>query len=137
MKQLGAYAYLIIAVLVIGLLTGIFFVGKKIGKGKPVPKPKKLPSNGSGIPDGWSAEEAAAEAHDVFSGWFTPDSEKLALIGKLLGYSDDQLTAVYNRFNLAYGDGESLYEWINSEFTLMVYSQDEQLLDRMRKLELT
>lgn len=136
-KQFGVYAYVVISVLVFAAIAGIFLIGKKIGKGAPPPPPKKLPNNGSGIPAGFSAESVAAEINDVLSGWFSSDAEKLALIGKLQGYSDDQLTAVYNRFNERYGRGESLYEWFKSEWSLMAYRQDDELLSRMRNLELT
>lgn len=128
--------WLIISFFAIAFITAVFLVGKKLGKGNN-PNPRKLPNNGSGIPDGWSAESIARQILDAFDGLFTSTSKKLFVLGNMQTLTDDQLTAVYNRFNEAYGGGDSLYEWIAEEWSLTGHAEQEVLLDRMRKLELT
>lgn len=131
------YAWIAAIVVILLFIVGVFFVGKKIGKDKPAPKPKRLPNSGSGIPSGWSQEAVAKRADEAFSDWFVGNESKTAVLGELLGLSDDQLTAVYNRYNEAYGDGDTLYEVIDDEWTLWASTPKTELLARMRSMNLT
>ena len=129
--------YAVGGAVVLILALGLFLAGRWT-KRQRIPKRRKLPNNGSGIPKGWSEEALVKETFDAFDGIFTNNAKKLTVIGKLLGLTDDQLVAVYNRFNDLHtnrGDG-TLYDWINDEWSLGDYPQTEQLLDKMRNLEL-
>ena len=130
------YGIIVFAVIVIAFIAIVYFAGKKSGgKAKPV-KAKKLPNSGSGIPQGWNVDAYVQEFYDSFSGVFGSQEKKLTILSKMEGMTDDQLTAMYNRFNQVHGDGDTLYDWINEEWTLAFTNHDERITQRMRDLGL-
>lgn len=117
---------IVITVVAIALLLFIYFQGKKTGKLKEQlnsAKPEKLPNNGSGIPANWSPNGLVAKLHKVLDGvdWFMSNDDKKSAYGELASLTKDQITAVYNAFNKAYGEVENgkytytLYNWISDD----------------------
>ena len=109
------------------VLIAVYFSGKKAGKGNR-PKSKPLPTGGEGIPivgrdsDGnpisWDPEPLAKELYSVMEGILDTEAEQEGTFGKALALTDDQLTALYNRFNALYYDEDeaTLTEWIDAEW---------------------
>jgi len=113
---------IIIAVVVIGLLVFIYFIGRRSAKMKveQVPLPQDQPG---GIllsqADAEKVNKIAVGLHDDMNGvaWsVTHESEPYEL---LLGASDTVFVAVYNHFNKLYSEPKNptLREWLVSEFS--------------------
>jgi len=127
------------------ILILVYFSGKKAGKSR-APKDKPLPTGGQGIPIvgidasgnqiAWSPDALAKELFDVLDGFDTSGTQE-PVFGAALSLTDDQLTAVYNRWNNLYYDKENmtLTEWLNSEW----WKGDKgvALLHRLRSKNLT
>jgi len=106
-----------VPLLILGAI-GLYTVNKLFGEDKP-PDEIPLPDNGQGIPEGWSAVPLAAELFKVLDGptFFTEAKQKRdGVIMQFTGLaSNDMFVAVYNQFNLSYGGGKTLRNWIDSE----------------------
>lgn len=115
-----------IGVLIISLVLFIYFFGKNEGEEdeqKKVLEQKanstavvKLPNNGSGIPTGWSATPSATKIYVAMKGWGTDENAFFTTLDTL---TDDQIAAVYNKFNELYetSSGYNLIEWIQADFS--------------------
>jgi len=108
----------------------------------------KLPQGGTGLPvvgygtGGqpvfWNPSSLASELFDAMDGLFTLTGTKNAVWLKLAELpSDDMVVSVYNEFNSKYGDGETLTDWIRSEYyTDFLGSGKDLALNRLAKLNL-
>ena len=117
---------IIILVVGVGILMFIYYSGKKAGKTKGLlgqGKPEDLPNSGSGIPKGWNPDSLVGKLFAALDGvdWFSSNDDKTESYGALVSLTDDQIVAVYNRFNQLHGkakDGqyqETLYMWIQND----------------------
>lgn len=125
-----------------GIYRGIKYLSK------PRPQQYPLPAGGAGIPTvgytptgqpiTWNPEPLVDELHDVMDGLFTFSGTKDATWLKLAQLpSNDMVTAVYNRFNQKWGDGDTLTQWIRDEYWTDVAGNGKQsALDRLTSLGL-
>jgi hypothetical protein len=131
----------------IALLAGAGFALYKglnyILKRAPVIAP--LPTGGAGIPAtgfdaqgqpvAWSPEPLAASLYNELSGpSLVISPSKTAVMIQLVSLpTADMIAAVYNTFNIKYGDGETLTQWIADEWT---FPGQAQALTKLRGLGL-
>jgi hypothetical protein len=106
-------------------------------KGGPAPVPPPiqapLPNSGSGIPMGWEPGGLAKRLFDEMDGVnFLYDNDLYLEFANLP--TEDMVVAVYNTFNSLYGEGETLYEWMDGESS---YGNGKDLaMARMKNLNL-
>jgi hypothetical protein len=125
------------------ILGGAFLLIKGYFK-KDKYEEQKLPNNGTGIPSGWTKQEAkliATEGWDLIDGFFDLDEEKVKWAAGCLRLSDDQLTEVYNAYNEFFGkeDDNTLTEAMNGEWVFPVLGGNDEwkrLINRLRGLKL-
>jgi len=115
---------------------------------KPKPTTYQLPAGGAGIPvvgynqQGqpiqWNPEPLVDELYDVMDGLFTLSGTKDAAWLKLAQLpSNDMVVSVYNRFNLKYGNGDTLTQWIRDEvWTDIAGTGKNDALNRLQSLGL-
>lgn len=136
----------IIILIVVLVIVGAYLAGKS-KKNKYAPKHKPLPTGGEGIPIvgtdtkgapiPWNPTPLAKELYDVMDGVWTPLIKKDNAFAKLSALTDDQITAVYNRFNDLYysEDDATLTEWIDDEWNSG--NAAVQALSRLKNLNLS
>lgn len=73
-----------------------------IGKKSQIGVKEEYPNNGTGIPDGWSAESVAKRFYDAMNGWGAAKPDLEAVCQELLGFTNDQVIAVYNTWQSQY-----------------------------------
>lgn len=123
----------------IGLV--LFYVwARAAGKKKALEDAKQapLPNNGSGIPVGWDPKPLANRLFEVMDGVTTSSMVKEPVFAETYGLSADQLTAVYNAFNLMFaskGDG-TLTQWLRDERNYSLQGVKPQLIARLVSLNL-
>lgn len=112
--------YIIVAIIVIGLLVFIYFMGRRSAKTKIEQVPLPIDTAG-GVTitqaDALKVREIAKALHDNMKGWFNFGFHDEKPFSDLSNLSDTLFVAVYNDFNTLYGgenDG-TLREWITSE----------------------
>lgn len=130
--QSRPFQIFIIVAAIIGL---VYWFGIKYGRQSSL-QDSPLPNNGSGIPAGWKPDNLVLEGFDVLDGvdWTGP---KEAWLLKLLVLTDDQLTAVYNKFNKAYGKkGNTMTKWILDDTFDYLNSNKKEVLSRLGKIGL-
>ena len=122
---------------------GAYKLVKFITQQQPVTKP--LPTGGAGIPAtgfdssgkpiAWDPEPLAASLFNVLDGAsFVVNPAKSGAMVQLVSLpTDDMIVAVYNTFNVKYGDGETLTQWIADEWT---FPGQSQALTKLRGLGL-
>ncbi len=96
-NQTGLFLFLGLLVLV-----GLFYWFYRLGKRSQQGKTEELPNSGSGIPQGWSAEQVAQRFYDAMNGWAANKPELEIVSNELLGFTDDQIVAVYNAWQNNY-----------------------------------
>lgn len=131
--------------IVLGLLLFYVFArraGKKKGEAQAMEnlKQEPLPNNGSGIPKGWDPQNLANQLYEAMNSFTTTGTAKGQLFRRCLDLTDDQTTALYNRFNALFGPkGKgSLTKWVDDEFNRngLFDSYGNEFLARLRKLNL-
>lgn len=118
----------------LGIIAGI--VGKITGEDPPPPPPSPLPTSGDGLPNEWAdgsvADLYARRMFEAMDGVQISNESFIERFDRLTEFvnlpTDDMFIAVNNRFNQAYGKGQSLREWINNEYLL-----PENLLTRINQ----
>lgn len=120
---------------------GVYFIVKNIlAKDKFVLH--DLPDSGSGLPKGWGTQQAnllAAEGNDVIDGLLTLGSSKEIWASKLVALTNDQLTLVYDAYNIKYGktNDETLTEAMNNEWNNPGGNSNwRKVIDKLRELKL-
>jgi len=100
--------YLIIAAIVVAIILAIYYYGYKAGD------KLKLPNNGGGIPQGWTAGKIVTDLKGLFSGWWDEvfNVNYSTVKGELANLTDDQLAAVANEYE--HQTGNSLFDDANS-----------------------
>lgn len=111
MEALTSNKYFWYIMMAIIIMLTVYFAGKKIGVIKASqPQTAPLPNNGSGIPDGWSANNVANQLYDAMfgGGFWGAGTDEAKIFSTLLPLTPDQCTAAYNTYNvLYYPKGES------------------------------
>jgi hypothetical protein len=132
----------------LALLGFVYFSGKSAGKRK-VPKDTELPNAGSGIPVigtdqngkkiSWSPNAIVSDLFDALNGSFVMAATKEELFIRMLDLTDDQLTAVYNKFDKDHYDKDNgtMTQWIKDEFNVSIGSVRDELVRRLQNLRLT
>ncbi len=133
--------YIIIAVVVVIIIALVYFQGKAAGTIKQV----KLPNDEPGMKNLTDAEatqvrEIARSLYEEMKGvnLLSRDPEPYDKLSKL---SDTLFVAVYNDFNKNYGNGETLYAWMDGEYYLahsfyLSGLVSNVIMPRMQKLNL-
>lgn len=130
-KMIGGAALLLLAL--------VYFYGRTGGKRKgernsttiaPVPNPEHIDPN-------LDVVGLAQRIHYQLNGlsWWYSDARK-AVLNELLNLNNSEFIAVYNQFNTAHGDGDTLRSWIESESGLGD-SLETRLMERFRLLNLS
>ena len=145
--------WVLIGLAVAALLLGIYLYGKNAGRTDQVDRAlakalDKLPDAGTTLPKGFIDTEGPVIAKRLYdsmkgvtlSGSFDERESAWAIAGQL---SNDQLSVVNALFNAKYGDGESLYDWVKGEasivgglFGIRASNARERLLTRLSSLGL-
>lgn len=76
----------------------IYTRGKQSGKGVN----ESYPNAGNGIPAGWDAQTVAKRFNDAMSGWAYRKADLQIVATEAIGYTDDQLVALYNAWQNLY-----------------------------------
>jgi hypothetical protein len=86
--------------------------------------------------ENFSAKNIAKTADTVLDNWFGYQFQ--SLLAKLAMLNDNELAAVYNKFNEKYGESGTLYAQINDTYTVSTVTETrkELLLERMTELGL-
>jgi hypothetical protein len=131
---------LLIFIVVLVIILVIYFQGRKAGLEKALRYGADLPNSGSGIPENWDPTSLAQEGFDAMTGMFSRGSVLHAWYTKLMALTDDQFTAVYNKFNQLYineGYG-TMHDWIASESFMEqpIEGSQEPVLARLKALNL-
>jgi hypothetical protein len=123
------------------ILAGAYLIFKGVFK-KDKFEEKALPNSGSGLPKGWTAQNAkliAADGNDVIDGIATLASTKEIWASSLINLSDDQLSLVFYAYNDGYGkaNNETLTEAMAKEWnTPLGESNWKKIIARLRGLKL-
>lgn len=119
----------------VGLFLFIYLSGKSAGKNKQKVKDGEkiaeyeqrfagqmpLPNSGKTIPVGWTPDSLVSQLYREMEGldWGFANQAKMDAFNLLSSLNDDQITAVYNRFNMLYktkaNDNWTLTQWIYNE----------------------
>lgn len=125
----------------IAVLAGAYLLFKGVFK-KDKFEEKSLPDSGSGLPKGWTAQNAkliAAEANDVIEGVATLASTKEIWASSCINLSDDQLSLIFYAYNDAYGkaNNETLTEAMAKEWNTPIGESNwRKIVARLRGLKL-
>ncbi|MEA5404505.1 hypothetical protein VB776_16350 [Arcicella sp. DC2W] len=132
-------------IIVVSIITAvIYFKGKSDGKDALAKyDAKKLPSNGSGIPEGFDniANQLVDDLYKSFTSWvFDPfsasslGSYREALYTVLMSYTNDMVTAVYNKYNARYGTSRS--KTLTTEIEDTYLGNNKEILIKLKSLGL-
>ena len=125
----------------VAVLAGAYLLFKGVFK-KDKFEEKSLPNSGSGLPKGWTAQNAkliAAEANDVIEGVATLASTKEIWASSCIHLSDDQLSLIFYAYNDAYGkaNNETLTEAMAKEWNTPIGESNwRKIVARLRGLKL-
>ena len=125
----------------VAVLAGAYLLFKGVFK-KDKFEEKSLPNSGSGLPKGWTAQNAkliAAEANDVIEGVATLASTKEIWASSCINLSDDQLSLIFYAYNDAYGkaNNETLTEAMAKEWNTPIGESNwKKIVARFRGLKL-
>jgi hypothetical protein len=138
-KTLFNKSFVILLVVII-ILVAIYFYGRKAGLDKALKYGSDLPNSGSGIPQNWDPKPLAQEGYEAMDGAFSKGSILKEWYTKLMALTDDQFTAVYNKFNQLYiseGYG-TMHDWIDGESFMEqpIDRSHEPVLERLNRLNL-
>jgi hypothetical protein len=97
---------IIIFVVILVFLAGVYFYGKS--KGRILP----LPTNGNGIPDGWTAVLSVEKIRGAMDGLGTDEA---AIFETLEPLTRDQLAAIYNEYE--HRTGDNLFDRFREELS--------------------
>lgn len=125
--------------IVVAILVAIvYFKGKADGKASLEKyDTKKLPTNGSGVPDGFDqiADSFVDDLYNGFREWgWGIGAYREAMYTVLMKYTNDMIVIIYNKYNARYGTkvGKTLTEEIDATWV----GNNVQILERLRSLGL-
>ena len=80
-------------------------------------RPKPIEIDGSQVPEGYDASVLSNKLADALKPWSLDGYYKNEVLGELYNLPNDEMfKLVYKTFNEAHGEGETLRDWISSEW---------------------
>lgn len=121
LAKVATNKYFIVAVVVVAVVLFVYFYGRNTGEDSVADEYDKLtedlPNAGSEIPSSWSPDSLANELYNAFNYSVLAGDINLRLqsLKKLLALSDDQIVAVWNKYNTDYlvGKGKTFTDEVD------------------------